>query len=271
MRHSATGSSPAVHREERPATSVIGTLERVQILAHRGLSTTPATDNTVAAVSHAFSAGADGVQVDLRLSADGVLVACHDPDLRRVAGSALEVGFTSWQRLRQAAELAGTPLARVEWVLAAAAGRPVVLELKPASLRTATALVERLLGLHAAGLPMDVTVSSFDASLVRAFRETVPRQLGTRTALLGRPGCLSLATLRQALAAGHDAVHLQVSDLLARPETVELAAARDVAVVPWTVNTRRTLQRCIDLGVAGVVTDRPRVARHVLRHQPVLV
>lgn len=243
-----------------------GSVAVVQILAHRGLSTTPNTDNTVPAISAAFAAGADGVEVDLRLSADGVLVACHDADLARMAGLPLEVRFSPWERLRRTAELAGTPLARVEWVLAAAAGRPVVLELKPAPDRTAAVLVDRLVGLHAAGLSMDVTVSSFDAGLVRAFRAAAPRHLRARTALLGRPGCLALATLRQALAAGHDQVHPHVSDLLHCPETVELAAGRDVAVVPWTVNTSRTMRRCAELGVAGLITDRPRAACLALLH-----
>ena len=241
----------------------------MQILAHRGLSASPGSDNTIPAISSAFAAGADGVEIDLRLSADGVLVACHDADLRRVAGLPLEVGVSAWDRLRRDAALRGVPLARVEWVLAAAAGRPVVLELKPAPARTSDVLVERLRGLHAAGLPLRVTVSSFDAALLRAFRASAPPQLAVRTALLGRPGCLALATLRQALAGGHDQAHLHVSDLLEHPEAVGLARARGLGVVPWTVNTRRTIRRCAELGVAALITDRPRVARLALQHQQV--
>jgi glycerophosphoryl diester phosphodiesterase len=147
-------------------------------------------------------------------------------------------------------------------VLAAAAGRPVVLELKPTPLprdRTVAVLAERLRGLAAAGLPMAVTVSSRDADLVRAVRAAVPAPV--RTALLGLPGQAPLAVLRQALAAGHDEVHPYVDDLLQQPDAVAAAGARGVAVLPWTVNSARALRRCAELGVAAVITDVPNTAR----------
>ena len=102
----------------------------MRILAHRGCPGPTGTENTVPAVLTALDAGADGVEVDLRLSADGVLVVCHDADLRRVVGDDLDVHRASWDELRAAGERAGVPLARVEWVLAAAAGRRVVLEVQ---------------------------------------------------------------------------------------------------------------------------------------------
>lgn len=236
----------------------------MRILAHRGSPGTTRVENTIPAISAALEAGADGVEVDLRLTSDGVLAACHDPDLRRLTGIPLAVASTSWPVLRDAADLAATPLARVEWVLAAAAGRNVILELKPSPTpraRTVDALVTRLNGLHAAGLPMSLTVSSFDPLLVHAVRETAPRRLGLRTALLGDVGCLPLATLRQALSAGHHAVHPHISDLLTHPEVVASARACGVTVVPWTVNSRRSIRRCADLGVEAIITDVPQTAR----------
>jgi len=192
----------------------------VRILAHRGSPTSGTTENTIPAISGALAGGADGVEVDLRLTADGVL--------------------------------------------AAAAGRPVVLELKTAPVRSAQVLVERLLMLHGAGLPLDVTVSSFDASLVRAVRTLAPAQLGVRTALLGDVGCLATAVLRRAVLGGHDQVHPHITDLLAHPETVAAAHEAGVAVVPWTVNRPKDLRRCALLGVQAVITDVPREARLAL-------
>lgn len=240
------------------------TVSNVRILAHRGSPGSGSTENTIPAISTALAAGADGVEVDLRLTADGVLAVCHDPDLARLTGRPLPVQSSSWEALRDSAAEHGVPLARVEWVLAAAAGRHVVLELKAASTpraRTVEVLVERLVGLHAAGLPLSVTVSSFDAALARAFRETAPAHLRVRTALLGRPGCLSLAVLRQAVAAGHDQMHPHISDLLEEPSTVAAAASCGVQIVPWTVNSTRALRRCAELGVEAVITDVPRKAR----------
>lgn len=239
----------------------------MHILAHRGSPTSAHTENTVPAVTAALAAGADGVEVDLRLSADGVLVVCHDPDLARLTGRRLPVADAPWEALQAAADSRGVALARVEWVLAAAAGRRVVLELKApppaprARARTVDALVERLSGLHAAGLPMALTVSSFDAALVRAFRAAAPAHLRVRTALLGRPGWRPTTLVRQALAAGHDEVHPHVLDVLTHPRGVAAAHACGLAVVPWTVNPRRAVQRCADLGVDAVITDVPDAAR----------
>ena len=236
----------------------------MRLLAHRGSPLSGSTENTVPAISAALAAGADGVEVDLRLTADGVLAVCHDRDLRRVASRPLPVADLPWEVLRSAAAQTGVPLARVEWVLAAAAGRPVVLELKPAPAAAAHVLVERLSGLQAAGLPLSVTVSSFDPALVAAFRAACPATLGVRTALLGDTGCLPLAVLRQAVLAGHDQVHPHISDLLDHPETVALARASGLGVVPWTVNSRRAIRRCAELGVEAVITDVPQSARLAL-------
>jgi glycerophosphoryl diester phosphodiesterase len=232
----------------------------VRILAHRGSPTSDTVENSIPAISAALAAGADGVEVDLRLTADGVLAVCHDPDLRRLSGRAVTVADTGWEQLRDAAP----GLARVEWVLAAAAGRHVVLELKTAPVRAAQVLVERLLGLHAAGLPLDVTVSSFDAALVRAFRTLAPLHLRARTALLGDAGCLAPAVLRRAILEGHDQVHPHISDLLEHPETVAAAHAAGLSVTPWTVNGARDLRRCARLGVDAVITDVPQTARLAL-------
>ncbi|MCW2679313.1 MAG: glycerophosphoryl diester phosphodiesterase [Frankiales bacterium] len=232
----------------------------MRILAHRGSPTSGTNENTIPAISGALAAGADGVEVDLRMTADGVLAVCHDPDLGRVGTQPLPVSTTGWDELRAAAP----GLARVEWVLAAAAGRHVVLELKTAPVRSAQLLVERLLVLHSAGLPLDVTVSSFDAALVRAVRTLTPAHLGLRTALLGDTGCLATAVLRRALLGGHDQVHPHISDLMAQPETVAAARQAGVAVIPWTVNRPEDLRRCALLGVQAVITDVPQEARLAL-------
>lgn len=240
----------------------------MRLYAHRGSPGPTSVENTVPAVSASLFAGADGVEVDLRLSADGVLVVSHDADLRRIAASSLVVTATGWDELRSTCDAHGVPLARAEWVLAAVAGRPVVLELKhaPPGLTppTALALVTLLSRLHAAGLPLDVTVSSFSPALVAAVRASAPRSLGVRTALLGRLTDRPSALLRRALDAGHDEVHPHAVALLAEPSAVDRAHALGATVVPWTVNHPRALRRLAGLGVDGMITDVPASARLAL-------
>lgn len=246
----------------------------MRILAHRGSPGPTTVENTVSAVLACLQGGADGVEVDLRLSADGVLVVCHDADLRRLTGLPLAVATTAWDELRSTADARAIPLARVEWMLAALAGRPVVLELKApppgpgAVRRTAEALVDRLTVLTGAGLPLDVTVSSFAPALVAAVRELAPSSLNVRTAQLGRPTVRASAVLRQALAAGHDQIHPHVASLLAEPDCVAAAHACGIGIVPWTVNRSRAVRRLASLGVDAVITDVPAKAlANAPRHQ----
>ncbi|MGZ6803622.1 MAG: glycerophosphodiester phosphodiesterase, partial [Nocardioidaceae bacterium] len=56
------------------------------ILGHRGAVDLSAPENTVASVERALVQGADGVEVDVRLTADGEVVCHHDPGMRRTAG-----------------------------------------------------------------------------------------------------------------------------------------------------------------------------------------
>ena len=240
----------------------------MRLYAHRGSPGPASVENTVPAVAAALLAGADGAEVDLRLSRDGVLVVSHDPDLRRLAASPLPVAATDWQELHDTSARSGVPLARAEQVLAALAGRAAVLELKqpPPGLTppTAAALVELLGSIPPAGRPGALTVSSFSPALVAAVRAGAPARLGLRTALLGRVTDRPSALVRRALDAGHDEVHPHVAALLAEPSAVDRAHAVGVTVVPWTVNRSRAVRRLSALGVDAMITDVPVAARLAL-------
>jgi glycerophosphoryl diester phosphodiesterase len=237
------------------------------LLAHRGLPSADRPENTVAAVRAAFAAGADGVEVDVRLTADGVLAVCHDAHLGRTAGTPLPVASSSWSSLRDTADRRGVALARAEELLVVAAGRPVVLEAKQpppgpaAAARTALAIASLLRSLQRQAVPLDVTVSSFSPRLAEHVRRLLPPTSGVRTALLGDAFVRPASLVRQALAAGHDEAHPHLLALLADPGSVAAAHACGVAVVPWTVNLRRDVRRLAGLGVDAVITDVPATAR----------
>ena len=237
----------------------------MRLYAHRGSPGSCFVENTLPAVSACLLDGADGVEVDLRLSCDGVLVVSHDATLRRITGTGLAVATSTWQELRAAGERAGVPLTRVEQVLAVLAGRPVVLEVKrpgPGAVPATVAALVTVLGeLRAAGLPLDVTVSSFSPVVVARVRDTAPSELAVRTALLGDVRDRPTRLLRTALQDGHDQVHPNVVALLAEPSAVARAHALGVGVVPWTVNRGRALRRLAALGVDGFITDVPASAR----------
>ncbi len=65
----------------------------MRIVGHRGTPSCPQhAENTVQSIRVALEAGADGVEVDVQATLDGVLVLAHDPDLGRVMGTGLGTG-----------------------------------------------------------------------------------------------------------------------------------------------------------------------------------
>ncbi len=238
------------------------------VIAHRGLVGPDRPENTLAAVEAALAAGADGVEVDLRLTADGVLALSHDADLRRLTGVALPVVSSSWADLTAAASRGGLRLCRLEEVLTLAAGRRLVLEVKGPPLgsgagpRTAAALAS-LLHAPGTGTRPEVTVSSFAAPLLRQVRQLLGPGSGVRTALLGYPWETAASVLSRALAGGHDEIHPSVGTVLGTP-VVEAAHDAGLTVVPWTVNSSRDVQGLQRAGADGVITDVPRAARGAL-------
>jgi glycerophosphoryl diester phosphodiesterase len=99
-------------------------MKRPLVIAHRGASAA-APENTPAALEAAVAAGADLVEVDVRLSADGVPVCAHDPDLRRIAGLDLRIADG------KAADLKRHGVASLADMIAAASGRmPLLIDPK---------------------------------------------------------------------------------------------------------------------------------------------
>ena len=215
--------------------------DRVRVLGHRGAPTPGTPENSVAAVTEALRQGADGVEVDVWLTADGQLVCAHDLDTA-----------------------ARGTLATLTEVLAAAqtsVGAQVVVEAKPVTdaavaLATAQALADVL---RIATGSADITISSFDPALLATIRRTCA-DLPVRTALLGYRSDWAAAVVRRASEGGHDEVHLPLVAVRRSPEAVRTARGRGLSVALWTVNRRSDLRWAAELGVAAVITDDVAVA-----------
>jgi glycerophosphoryl diester phosphodiesterase len=241
------------------------------VLGHRGSPGPQPRENSVRAVEAALTHGADGVEVDVRLTADGMLLCSHSEAVRSEAGhrtvlsasTAAEVQRTVWQT--------GTRLATLQEVLEAVRqhGRcRLVVEAKPvastaAVRRTAQALKAAL---HTVVGDVEIVVSSFDSALIGVFRGAVSG--GVRTALLGDVGAPALCVLRGALDAGHEEIHLNVADLRRTPQVVGMARHLGVAVTAWTANGTEDLRWLADLEVDAVITDDVITARATMSGLP---
>lgn len=149
------------------------------VIGHRGAPTL-APENTIESFRIALDQGADAVEMDVHLSADGVPVVIHDPDLRRTTGREGAVAALDVATLQAADAGAlftpdggctfpwrgrGVRIPTLDEVLEALPGVPVLLELKTPAVQEA---VRRTLVAHDAGYRV-VPASAHDAAL-DAFR-----------------------------------------------------------------------------------------------------
>lgn len=219
------------------------------IIGHRG-APEEATENTLEAVAAAARLGADGVEVDLRLAADGVVVVIHDHELGRTTSGAGPV------RDHDSAALAALGVPRLEEVVAMCdeLGLFVNLEVKEPEVGIA-----RTLGLirpaHGA------LVSSFlrpALEMVRAEAPHLPR------GLLTLPG----PTPEEAIAAArsHAAWNPIITTVMEDPSVVGLAHEAGLEVHVWTVDLPAQAEAAVAAGVDAIITNVPGRLREVLDH-----
>ena len=218
------------------------------VFAHRGC-TEGFTENTLGAFAEARRVGADGVELDVRLTMDGALAIHHDAEIPGI-GAIATLGVADLP--------AHVPL--LADVLAVCDGMVVNVEIKNAPQDPGWDPGEAVAALTAAaieeaGWTDRVIVSSFQATTLRAVQAADGRlALGALWGFAAEPG----PALADAVAAGFRAVHPFVA--MVTPELVERAHAAGLAVNVWTVNAPEDLRAMVGLGVDAVITDRLRDA-----------
>jgi glycerophosphoryl diester phosphodiesterase len=254
-----------------------------RVVAHRGASEDVA-EHTLAAYAKALDDGADGLECDVRLTADGHLVCVHDRTLHRTAGrpgavSTLELAdlsaldFAAWKRgwdlddeAAEAPDRDATGILTLDRLLAlvTSAGRPVevAIETKHPT-RYAGAVERRLVELlrrhglaHNAGRTVvSARVMSFSTVSLRRVRSLAPSL--PRVLLMAR---VPLRLRDGSLPVGVAAAGPSIAVLRARPHYVERVHRRGHEVHVWTVNDVADLDLCRRLAVDVVITDRPAAA-----------
>jgi glycerophosphoryl diester phosphodiesterase len=232
---------------------------RPLVLGHRG-APHQARENTLAAFAAARAEGADGVELDVHRSADGVLVVHHDAQ----ADGLGVLAEHSWAQIGAALPWVPTLAA----VLDECPGLLVNVEIKNSpgdadfdARESVAALVVELL--DARGGRDDVLVSSFHLPTIDRVKALAP---GVRTGYLTVVEPMPIAAADVAEAHGHDAIHPFVGVLAdgVADDIVLHAHALELDVNVWTVNAADDVVRLAAAGVDAVVTDTPAAARAAL-------
>lgn len=223
----------------------------MDVIAHRGMPR-QAQENTLAGFALAIDALADGIELDVHATRDGVIVVHHDPTLPRRAGvPGPAIASLTLDELRAAsAGLVAVPT--LDETLALVAGRATVyVEIKAVGIE---ASVVECLGRY----PGPTAVHSFDHRVARRVRELSP---GLPTGILSASYLLEPDRALQ-VAGGRD--YWQWWELIDE-ELVRRVHHAGGRVVAWTVNTPESVARLEALGVDAVCTDVTDVVTDITR------
>jgi glycerophosphoryl diester phosphodiesterase len=259
------------------------------VIAHRGASGL-APENTLAAFRLAMSQGADGIELDLQLSADDEPVVIHDKRVDRTTGAAglvqhfradelsnLDAG--SWFRRRlavrprvramarraalengnQKMDFSGEAVPTLAEVLALMSPfkpRRVYIELKSEPSRRRMLLDATIELVRGSGLAGSVTLLSFDHEAMRLAKEVAPDLRTAATFPIGgRALPTARAIIKAACNARADEVALHFG--LASRRTIKSLHESGLEVAAWTVNSRIVMRTLIASGVDSIMTNFP--------------
>ena len=222
----------------------------MKIYAHRG-SSGENPEMTRAAYQAAIDEGADGFECDVRLSRDGEIVCIHDGTTKRIANKNLRVSRNDLNKLQSVQEF----MALTELLdLAISAKKDLLIETKHPVLSGGRIerKVVQLLELNAERIKasgIEVIVMSFSSLAVKKVNSKWSVAKVSKYYLPARFSRQKISALDIELIAKH-------------PALVSKLSKNGSRVLVWTVNKKSELELCKTLGVDGVITNYPKVARN---------
>lgn len=237
-----------------------GTGRMPWIIAHRGASDYE-PENTLRAFQRAIDLGADMIELDVYLSADGEVVVIHDEDVSKTTDGTGRVSDLTLDELRRLDAGKGESIPTLQEVIDLVRGRcRLYVELKGATTPRPVAGLIR-----SAGLAAETIVGSFQPALIRQAR-ALGREIPT-SLLVGAEGDDPVA---QALTAGATFVHLCWEARSHNPAefvTAELLARirrHRLGVILWHEERPDVIEALRGLDVDGICSNRPDLLRRML-------
>lgn len=235
-------------------------LIETEITAHRGSSRT-APENTIPAIEAAVEEMADSVEIDVQMTADGVVVLGHDASLKRVAGVNRSIASMTFEELEKldvgswfSSEYAGTRIPSLSEVLELCSQKTGLnIEIKyvgkNSELPEKTAEMVREYGME-----NQCVITSTNLSYLKRVKEALPEI---------RTGYIISAAYGN-FYSSEDVDFISIRSGFVTSALMQNAHEQGKAVYAWTVNTKSELERLTLLGVDGIITDRPVLAREIV-------
>jgi glycerophosphoryl diester phosphodiesterase len=242
------------------------------VFAHRGGSAL-APENTIAAFDNGLALGADGLELDVHLSRDGIPVVHHDPRVDRTTNlsgpirsftadelARADAGFRFSNGDRQAEfpfRGRGIGIATLSQVLARYRDLRIIIELKDNDSACAAAVIAAV---RAASAVDRVCLGSFGRRVLRAARALEPA-IATTAAREEVRWALYRSWIRWPIAAapyaGYQVPEMSGSTRVVSPRFVLDAHQADLSVQVWTIDQVADATRLLQWGADALITDRP--------------
>jgi glycerophosphoryl diester phosphodiesterase len=245
---------------------------RPQVFAHRG-GCALGPENTLAAFDLGMAAGADGLELDVHLSADGVVVVHHDETLERTTNGsgplsrrtaaelgAIDAGYRFESQGRFAFRGMGIGVPTLAEVLRRYPERLVIVEMKVDSVEMGEALAAVV---RKNGAVDRVCAAGFGARALRAARSALPEMASSASASEVRLALYRSWVNWPATHVGYNGY--QVPEFsgghrIVSPRFIRHSHAADLRVQVWTVDERPDMDRLLSWGVDALISNRPDVA-----------
>lgn len=257
---------------------------RPLVYAHRG-GAALRPENTIASFDNGLSLGADGLEFDVHLSRDGIVVVHHDPTLDRTTNgrgplsahtadelAAIDAGHRFQHGHGETAQFPfrgqGLGIPRLRDVLGRYPRIPMIIELKVNQPELARRAVDEV---RAAGAVDSVSFGSFGWRVLQAVRAYEPR-IATGASREEARWALYRSWVGWPL--GHPAYReFQVPEragatTIISPRFIRHAHRAHVPVKVWTVDEAADIRRLAEWGVDGIISDRPDIAVAAVRSAP---
>lgn len=224
-------------------------MRRVLKIGHRGAAG-HAPENTLAAIRKGIELGVDFVEIDVRCTADGILVALHDATVNRTTNGKGPIERLSLRDVKALDAGNGERVPTLEEVLSVVSGQTgLMLELKVKGAAQKTVEV--------------VQMAEFKDPLIYAsfLHEElgIIRSVDAEASLMALFGRLPQASVARAMKYSPSHVGLRHDTVTRR--LVEAFHDEDLLVFVYTTDTIREIQRAISAGVDGIISNLPERLR----------
>jgi glycerophosphoryl diester phosphodiesterase len=231
---------------------------RPLVFAHRGGSAL-APENTMAAFANGLALGADGLELDVHLSRDGVVVVNHDDTVDRTTGGHGAVAAL------EARELASLEVPALADVLSEYRDVRVIVEMKANRPELASAVVDAV---RRADAVDRVCLGSFGQRVLDAARALEPA-IATSASREEVRWALYRSWVRRpsygAPYGGFQVPERAGTTRVMSERFVDVAHIADLGVQVWTIDDEKDARRLLAWGVDALITDRPDIMVRVVR------